>query len=187
MPTPSKSELIKMIDDLKTKPNDRVRILGDVGITAVGAGLGGAAGGAIATGLGVGSIPLLTTAASWIGVTLAMSTPIGWTIAAVAAGGTLAYGASRLIHSGGISEGRKKELRQAFEEDLLDIEAKERAGTVTDVDKEKINLYLRELIQKDVIMPENAIKFIELIEQGKIPLSLAYSLMQAFLKTPSST
>ena len=65
----TKKQLLKVIDDLEASPSDRVRILGDVGITSVGVGLGAAAAGTVATIAGATAIPVVTTAASWLGVT----------------------------------------------------------------------------------------------------------------------
>ena len=67
---PAKAQLLKMIDKLERNPDDRVRILGDAGITIVGAGLGAAAAGTLASAVGATSIFGLTTAASWLGVSV---------------------------------------------------------------------------------------------------------------------
>jgi hypothetical protein len=186
MPTPSKSQLLRIIDDLQKNPDDRVRIFGDAGISVVGAGLGAAAAGTVAVAFGATAIPALTTAASWIGVSLVAATPVGWIVGAAAAGGALAYGASRLIRDGGISEGRQKELLQKYQENLRNIEAKERAGTIKDSDKMLFFVSLRELIEKNIITPEKAFKLIIQVEQGRIPLSQAYSLIQALLREKQS-
>jgi len=55
MPIPAKltkKQLLSLIDDLESTPNDKGRILGDVGITVVGAGLGVAAAGTAAAAVG---------------------------------------------------------------------------------------------------------------------------------------
>jgi len=182
MSAPSKSQLLRMIDDLQKNPDDKVRIFGDAGISVVGAGLGAAAAGTLAAAAGVTTIPLLSTAASWIGVSLFAATPVGWVVGVAAAGGALAYGASRLILDGGISEGRQKELLQKYQEDLRNIVAKERAGTIKSSDKMLFFVSLRELIEKNIITPEQSFKLIGQVEQGRIPLSQAYSLIQALLQ-----
>jgi hypothetical protein len=63
----TKEQLLKMIDQLQKNPDDKVRLLGDTGITIVGAGLGAAAAGTVASAVGATSIFGLTTAASWFG------------------------------------------------------------------------------------------------------------------------
>ncbi len=92
----TKKQLLKVIDELQNSPNDRGRILGDVGITTVGVGLGAAGAATIATVAGATTIPALTTAASWIGITAVAATPLGWFVGAAIGGGALSYGVSRL-------------------------------------------------------------------------------------------
>ncbi len=120
--------------------------------------------------------------AGWLGVTAVSVTPVGWIIGAAAVGGAVAYGVSRIIHDGGLSEGRKRELLQKYKEDAQGIDAKEKSGSITDEDRTEFIISLRELIDKDAISPDKAIKLIEQVEQGRIPLSQAFALVQAILQ-----
>lgn len=173
---PTKEQLLKTIDNLKNNPNDRVRILGDGGITILGASLGGVGSGTVAAALGG------KAAIGLFGWTLAAATPIGWIIGGVVVGSAAAYGISRLIRGGAISEGRKKELLQQFTEQLKDIKAKESANKITDTDKTHFTLSLRELIDKDILPPEDAAKMISQVEQGLVPLSDALLLVQSLFQ-----
>ncbi len=177
----TKKQLLRMIDDLKKNPNDKVRILGDAGVTLVGAGLGAAAAGTIASALGATSIFGVTTVAGWLGVTAVAATPVGWVIGAAAAGAGLAYGISRIVHGGGLSEGRKLELLQKYKEEVKDMEAKEVAGTISEEDKNSFIISMRELIDKEAIDPEEARALIEYVENGVIPLSQAFETVHALL------
>lgn len=177
----TKQQLIKMIDELESRPNDKVRILGDAGVSLVGAGLGAAAAGTLASAAGATSIAGVTTVAGWLGITAVAATPVGWIIGAAAAGGAVAYGISRLIHGGGLSEGRKKELLLKYREDTKAIEAKEHAGSITDQDKTRFIVSIRELIEKNAVAPEKAKDLIELVENGRIPISKAFILIQGLL------
>lgn len=183
---PTKKQLIKMIDEIKSSPHDRVRILGDAGITTVGLVLGAAAAGTLAAAAGATSIAGLTTAASWIGITAVATTPVGWIIGAAVAGGGIAYGVSRMIHGGGMSEGQKRELLTQYTKDLRDIEAKERSGNITDNDKNNFYVSLRELIAKDAITPELASMLIQYVEESRIPISQAIEQVQEILKENKS-
>lgn len=180
-PKRTKQELLNLIDELETNPADRGRILGEAGITALGLGLGAAAAGTVATMAGATSIPVLTAAASWIGVTAVAATPVGWIIGAAAAGGALAYGLSRLVGDGGVSEGRKKELLQGYQERLQEAGHKERAGTITIQDRTQFIAGLRELLERDVLRPEKAFQLIEAVERGAMPVSEAYQLIAGIL------
>jgi len=180
-PKPTKGQLLKMIDKLGQNPDDRVRILGDAGITLVSAGLGAAAAGALASVAGATSIYGLTTAASWLGLSVVAATPVGWVIGCAAGAGLAAYGVSRLIHDGGLAEGRKRELLQQYLEAANSMEAKERADNITETDKIEFIISIRELIEKNVISPEEAFELIEHVEQGRIPIAQAYLMAQELL------
>lgn len=178
----TKNQLLKIIDELQENPEDRVRILGDAGITVVGLGLGAAAAGTVATIAGATAIPVVTTAASWLGVTAIAATPVGWVIGAALAGGALAYGVSRLVRSGGMSEGRKRELLHVYQERLREVQRQEQAQQVTAPDRNQFIKSLREVIEKDVISPKQAFQLIDAVEHGAMPLSQAYSLIADHLR-----
>jgi uncharacterized protein YjeT (DUF2065 family) len=177
----TKSQLIKMINELETHPDDKIRILGQSGITVGGVVLGAAAAGTVASVAGATSIFGLTTAASWIGVSVVAATPAGWVIGCAAVVGAAAYGVSNLIHGGSLSEGRRLELLQKYREDYRKIEAKEIAGEICDNDRTQFILSLRELIEKDAIPPVKAFNLILQVEEGRIHLSQACSLAEALL------
>lgn len=178
----TKEQLLNTIDNIKKNPNDRGRILGDAGITILSGGLGAAAAGTAASAMGATSIFGLTAAAKVIGITLASATPIGWVLGASVAGAAAAYGITRMIRGGGISEGKRNELLLQYQQQLKDVEAKERAGSISGDDKTNFIVSLRELIEKDVIAPEKASQLIELVEQGRIPISQAVSIVQDLLQ-----
>lgn len=180
----TKKQLLKVIHDLEASPSDRVRILGDLGITSVGIGLGVAAAGTVATIAGVTSIPVITTAASWLGVTAVAATPVGWVIGVAVAGGALAYGVSRLVRDGSLSEGRKRELLQVYKERLEEVKRREQAQEVAPPDRNRFITSLREMIEKDVLTPKKAFQLIDAVERGAMPLSQAYSLVAGLLENP---
>lgn len=178
----TKQQLIKIINELQAKPEDRVRILGDAGITAVGLGLGAAAAGTVATIAGATAITGVTTAASWIGISAVAATPAGWVVGTALAGGALAYSVSRLIRGGGMSEGRKRELLCVYEERLRKVLRQELAQQVTAPDRNHFITSLREVIEKEVISPKKAFQLIDAVERGSMPLSQAYRLIADLLK-----
>lgn len=164
----TKKQLLKVIEDLEAAPSDRVRILGDVGITSVGLGLGAAAAGTVATLAGATAIPVVTTAASWLGVSAVAATPVGWVVGAALAGGAMVYGVSRLIRDGGLSEGRKRELLQVYRDRLLEMQRSEQAQEVNAPDRNRFITSLREVIEKDAISPQKAFQLIDAVERGAI-------------------
>ncbi len=178
----TKKQLLTVIDELQRKPNDRSRILGDIGITGVGIGLGVAAAGTVAGIAGATAIPALTTAASWVGITAVAATPIGWVVGAAIGGGALVYGVSRLIHGGGISEGRKRELQAFYQERLRELKHKEQFEQVGVPERTEFIAALRELVDKDALRPQKAFALIDNVENGRMAVSEAYSLIEATLR-----
>jgi hypothetical protein len=178
----SKKQLLKMIESLQSSPKDRIRILGDVGIGAMGVGLGAAAAGTVASVAGVGAIPVLTSAASLVGVTAVVATPIGWTLGVAAAGGALVYGVSRLIRSGGLAEGRKAELLLVYQERLLALQSAEQAADMQPGERDEFYRALAEVVEKSAVSAAQAFRMIEAVEGGQMPLSQGYSLLSAILE-----
>lgn len=178
----TKAQLLKVIDELKKHPEDRVRILGNASSTVMGLGFGAAAAGTVATIAGATSIPFLTTAASWVGVTAVAATPVGWVVGGAIAGGLVAYGISRLVQNGAMSEGRKCELLQAYQERLTEVLRRERGDQVGAPERNQFIISLREIVEKDVIAPGQAFRLIEAVERGAIPLSQAYDLISGLLE-----
>lgn len=182
----SKKQLLAVIDELQRKPDDRVRLLGDLGITTLGGTLGVAAAGTMAALTGATTIPVITTAASWVGVTAVAATPVGWLIGAGAVGGAVAYGVSRLIHNGGLSEGRRAELLIHYQERLQAIKRKEaqiqNGQQVSVTDKNQFIVALREIVAKNAITPTRALDLIQNVENGRISLSDAYQSVTGILR-----
>ena len=183
----TKNQLLKLIDDLEKTPEDKGRILGDFGITAMGAGLGAAAIGTVAAATGATSIFGVTSAAGWLGLTVVSATPVGWVIGGAAAAGAAAYGVSRLIRHGGISEGKKAELLNQYREESRKIDAKEAAGKIEDSDRINFIAALRDLISKDVIQPDMALRLIEQVMSGALPISHAFALISDLLNSIDTT
>jgi hypothetical protein len=177
----TKKQLVRMISELEKSPNDKVRILGQTGITLVGAGLGAAAAGTIAGMAGATSIWGATTLAGWAGVTVAAATPVGWVVGCAAAAGALVYGVSRIIRGGTLSEGRKLELLRKYREELRHINVRETAGSITDSDRTRFICSMRELIDKELLAPQMAFRLIEQVEGGAIPISRAIGLIEDIL------
>lgn len=172
-----------MIDELEKKPHDRVRVLGDVGITVVGAGLGWAASGTVASLAGATAAPAAVgTVAGWLGLSVAAVTPVGWIIGATAAGGALAFAVSRLIKDGSISEGRKRELRETYATQLRDVIAREQAGSITEKDRVRFITSLREVVSGNVLPAEKALELIQHVEYGRIEISDAVRHINALLE-----
>ena len=184
LPKVSKERLLTLIDELKEKPNDKGRLLGDVGIVSLAAT--GAQAASVAAITGIKSVFGLSAAAKlfgWMTVISFTGPSLALLLACASGLGFAAYAITRLIHGGGIAEGRKAELLGKYQEDFSSIEAKEQAASVTDVDRTHFILSLRELIDANAIPIGSAFRMIEMVEAGRMPLSQAVSLTKACLET----
>lgn len=179
----TKKQLLKVINQLEKYPQDRVRLVGEVAATAAGTGLGAAAAGTVAAAVGATQVTALTTAASWLGVSFLAATPVGWTIGVAAAGGALAYGVSRLVRNGALSEGRKAELLQVYKDRLQALQRQEVANGADMADKSAFASGLRELVEKEAVTPTQAFQLIEAVENGTMSLAEAYGLVTNILHT----
>jgi len=139
------------------------------------------AAGTAAAAVGATSIFGVTSVAGWLGLTVVAATPVGWVLGGAAAAGAAAYSVSRLIRNGGMSEGKKAELLNRYREESRSIAAKEAAGGITDADRTKFIVALRDLISKEVIPPDVAFRFIEQVESGSLPISQGFALISDLL------
>lgn len=184
LPKVSKGRLLALIDELRERPNDKLRVLGQVGIVSVT--MTGPPVASVAAIAGVKSVFGLSVAAhlfGWMPALLIAGPSLPLIIACASGLGLLAYAFTRLIHGGGVAEGRKAELLEKYKDQVKDIEAKEQAASVTDVDRTQFILSLRELINADAIPIASAFRMIEMVEAGRMPLSQAVSMTKACLET----
>ncbi|MGD1717382.1 hypothetical protein [Dapis sp. BLCC M172] len=175
---PNKEQILKAIEQLEKNPNDKLAILGDVGITGLGAvGVGAVA--AVA-GTTTASIPLVT---ALTGVGMVVAAPLGLIAGAAFAGGAAAYGISRLVKGGGYNEGKQQEILKRLQEQKVEIEAKERGSNVGDSDKTNFILLLKEPIRLDLISSEDAQELINAVETGQLPLKEAIEMVEDIVKS----
>jgi hypothetical protein len=172
----TKEQLIKIIENLEKNPNDRVGILADIGVTALGAAGAGAA--AAVLGTTTASIPIITAVT---GIGMVVAAPVALVAGAAVAGGAAVYGMSRLIKDGGFNEGKRKQLLNDYKDRLKEVEAKERGSKIDEHDKTKFYSFLKEPLKYNLISPDDAHQLMQAVENGQIPLSEAYKLVKDIL------
>jgi hypothetical protein len=173
----TKEQLIKIIEQLENNPNDRVGIFANVGVTALGAAGAGAT--AAVLGATTASIPIIT---GLTGMTVAVAAaPVALVAGAAVAGGAAVYGLSRLIKDGGFHEGKHKQLLNEYKEKLREVEAKNRRSNLDEHDKTKFYSFLKEPLKHNLISPDEAHQLMQAVENGHIPLSEAYELVEQVL------
>jgi hypothetical protein len=146
----------------------------------MGAGLGAASAATIAGAAGATTVLGSTSLASALPF-VAASTPIGWVVGSAAVAGFMVYSLVRLARGGGLAEGRKLELLNQYRQREKELAAKETAGDITDSDRTRFIISLREIIDKDAIRPDQAFRLIEQVEAGRISLAQAFSTLQMMI------
>ncbi|MEG4530444.1 hypothetical protein [Microcoleus sp. D2_18a_D3] len=174
--TLTKEQILKAIEELEKNPDDKLGILGDVGITALGAVGAGVA--VSAAGITT-SIPIITAIT---GIGMVVAAPLGLVAGAALAGGAACYGVSRLIKGGGYNEAKKKELIQQLKKQLSEVEAKETESKLEDSDKTKFIVSLKEPIELNLISPQDAQDLMRSVESGQIPIKEAINIVKAIVQ-----
>jgi hypothetical protein len=167
---PTKEQLLKAIEDLAKNPNDNLGFLANIGIGAVGA----AGGGAAASVLGASAI--------FFGL-LPVAAPLGVAVGGAALGGMALVGLKKVLFDGTYMEGKKAEMLNQLKEQLREVEAKERASHIKDDDKTKFHIFLKDPIMLDLISPQDAQSLINAVQNGQMPLTEAYKLVQNLINS----
>lgn len=176
-PKLTKKELLKLIEELESQPNDRGEILGKIGVVAVGAGGAGAA--AALFGSSVASIPIIT---ALTGIGFAVAAPVALVAGAAVAGGAVMYGAAELVKGGGSWEEKQANLLREYSSRLKELERKEQTSGLTNQDKTNFYSFLKEPIKLGLLSPDDAQSLIKAVESDELGLNDAYHLIYSLLK-----
>jgi hypothetical protein len=174
-PKLTKKELLKLIEELESQPNDRGEILGKIGVVTVGTVGAGAA--AALFGSSVASIPIIT---ALTGFGLAVAAPVALVAGAAVAGGAAMYGAAELL--GGSWEAKRAALLEGYYSRLKELEQKERTSGLTNQDKTNFYSFLKEPIKFGKISPSEAQELMKAVESGELSLKDAYHLIYSLLE-----
>jgi uncharacterized membrane protein YjjP (DUF1212 family) len=176
---PNKKELLDAIDQLEKNPNDRRKILGELGVAGMGAAGAGAA--AAFFGTSVASIPVFT-AITGFGVVVAA--PVALVAGAAVAGGAAAYGLAKVASGGAYDEGKREEIKRKLKERLREIQNEERKSKLTKDNKNSFIIFLKEPLKQNLITAEQAQELIELVENGQMSLEEVYKLLKEIIDEP---
>ncbi|MBW4679900.1 MAG: hypothetical protein KME19_07280 [Microcoleus vaginatus WJT46-NPBG5] len=167
--TLTKEQILKAINKLKTNPHDKIGILSDIGIGAVGA-----------AGAGYAASIFGASTFLWL---IPITAPIAVVAGGAALGGLALVGVKKILFDGSFNDGKKAEMLKQLEQQLREVEAKERASEIQAIDKTKFIILLEEPISLDLISPEDAQNLMANIENGKTSLKEAYKLVQDLIKS----
>ena len=171
-----KDELINALKSIKESPEDRIGIIGKVGITGLGVAGGVAGAGAVAGIFGASTIFGSSTIGAVFGGTLVAATPVGWVLGVAALGGAAAYGISTLIDSGGEMNERKKQNIKEIEAEIIRLDKEQHSSSATENDKiSKLAEMYEILVTNGILEDEKVIETILTgIHNGDIDIDSAF-------------
>ncbi|MEM7594477.1 MAG: hypothetical protein AAF383_23710 [Cyanobacteria bacterium P01_A01_bin.83] len=166
----TKEQILKAIEDLEKNPHDKLGILADIGIGAVGAA---GAGAAVAAFGGTSMLFGLITVAP----------PVGLVVGGAALGAAALVGAKKMLFDGTYNEGKRAEILRQLKDRLREVETKERVNNVGDSDKNEFYILLKEPIKLNLLTPEKAQQLISVVESGQISITEAIKLLEDIIKS----
>jgi len=168
--TLTKEQILKAIEQLEKNPDDKLGILADIGIGAVGA-------------VGAGAAVAAFGGTSILFGLIAVAPPVGFVVGGAALGAAALVGAKRIFFDGTFNEGKQAEILKQLQELLREVQAKERASKVGDSDKTKFIVCLKEPVRLNLISPKDAQDLMRAVETGKLPIKEAIKRVQDIVES----
>jgi hypothetical protein len=172
------SDYIKALDIMKKSPDDRVGVLGQLGVTGLGITAGVAASGSIACAFGATTLLGSSTLGSLLGGVFVTTTPVGWVVGSAVAAGAVAYCAGKAINSGGKSDAIKtmniKELESTISKKKIESER----TTIGEEKYARIIEALQLAVFNKAMTQEKSTSLLAQIENGKISCDYAFKAIQ---------
>ena len=114
MPAPqiTAEQYAKILIELEKNGRDGFGNIAHITLGLLGAVGGAAAAPVIASAAGATSITGISWLASFVGVTAAAATPVGWFVGCAAGGAVLAYGIGKAVRRGGKNDEKRRALKE---------------------------------------------------------------------------
>jgi hypothetical protein len=177
----SLEEYVRALEKMKRSPRDRLGILGELGATGIGVTAGIAVSGAAAGVAGAATLAGSTTLASVLGGIFVTATPIGWVVGAAAAGGTLAYAATKAIRSGSKAEFLKIRTIREIEERIRSLRVAALNDDSGDKKIAEIITSVQILVANHRLTQEKGTEILAAVEAKQLSVTEAFDLLQALL------
>lgn len=177
----SEKEYMSALEKMKRSPRDRIGILGELGVTGLGAAAGAAVSCAAAGVAGAATLAGSTTLASILGGVFVTTTPVGWVIGSVAAGAVLGYAASKLVRSGGKADVYKIYSIRDLEERIRTIRAQAAGSTSFEDQFRRVITAVQHLVANGKVSQEKATEIIVGIQQHRINVEEAFGIFESLM------
>jgi hypothetical protein len=164
-------------DIRKLDSRDKVGVAGEI-LAALGGVAGGtAAAGTLAAAVGVTTIPVLTTAASWFGIAVFSATPVGWIAGVGLAGGLIAFGVGKIIRSGGMQDQIRKDLMERLRERII----ARHVDAPAVLDPKALSSIINDAVKQGSIDQVMADRIVSVVTNGKLDPALAIQRVEAIM------
>jgi len=172
-----KQDYIEALKRLENSTDDKIGILGKLGIATTGATAGALGASTVASAVGATTLFGSSTLASIAGGILVTTTPLGWVIGTAAAGTAAAYGISKLLESGATNDERKRvsisQIKKKIDDYARDSKKESSSNKIN-----KVAGAYAILLENDLITQEKVSSILSGIEDGKLDADYALSLAQ---------
>jgi hypothetical protein len=171
-----KEILIQRIENLEKSHSNKLRIIGDISLASLGLAGGGTA--ASLFGATTISLPIIT---ALTGAVTIVAAPAILVAGGAVAGGVTLYGVSKLIQNASFNDGQRSQFLKNEKENLEAVNNRERQSNLTEYDKRKFYCFLKKSLKYDVVDINDAEELTNALENGSIPLSKAYDMIEKIL------
>lgn len=162
----------------KLDSSDRVGDGSEALLALLGIAGGAASAGSLAAAVGVTTIPVLTSAAGWLGITVVSATPVGWVLGASLAGGFVVYGIGKAIRSGGRSDQIRRDIARRLKEKLTKRHVDKTC--VLDIDQLRaVSKEAQEALDRGLIEQSQAERLALLVAGGRLGVDIALNRLRA--------
>ena len=171
------------LEKMKSSPNDRIGVLGELGVTGLGVTSGLALSGTAAAAAGASTLAGSTALASMLGSVFVTSTPVGWVVGAAMLGGFTAYGVGKLIRSGSRCDVRKKLTISELEKRVQQL--KNENLNLKDKDKKIASVItaIKLLVVGKQISQNKGTEILVAIENNSLDADEAFNLLQNLINS----
>jgi hypothetical protein len=166
----TEKQYVDALEKMKTSPRDRIGILGELGVTGIGAAAGAAFSGAAAGAAGAATFAGSSTLASILGGVFITTTPIGWVVGSVAVGAGVGYAISKLVRSGGKADVYRVHSIQELETRIKQLRAESVDGATFEEKFQQVITGVQYLVVNGRIGQEKATELVAGVEQKKIDI-----------------
>ncbi len=178
----SVEEYVSALEQMKSNPDDRLGILGELGVTGLGITTGVAISGTIAGAAGATTLAGSTTLASILGGVFVTTTPVGWVVGSALVCGSLAYAIGKLVRTGGKCDTLKAETIHELERRIEAI--KNDAQCSPDYEQRLTNVItiIQHLVVNECLSQTKGTEILAAVENKSLDVDEAFELLQGLLR-----